>query len=294
MAGCYFACIRSLIFVFSVLNILRVRIHFTPEYFLVQKSIENRNGQIEFVTTIVLIPVLLLFVFGFFLYYRQKRESVIRETELELRYEKAEMEMRALRAQVNPHFIFNCLNSIQYAIHQNKNELAERYLVKFSRLIRKVLEFSSSTYVSLSEDIEVMNLYVELEKMRLENQFTHEVNVHDDIDPEVVLIPSLLIQPLVENSIWHGLNNRVDKKGKLNIDYYLNESKLTCVITDNGRKGSFQSDHDHKSFGLKLVKERIQLHSRVGDEPILDIQEIIGARNVYEGMKVTLEIPFEL
>ncbi|MBO3697361.1 sensor histidine kinase [Roseivirga sp. E12] len=258
------------------------------------EAIAIQERQLEFVTILILIPVLLLFVFGFFFYYRLKRESQIREKELELRYAKIEMEMRALRAQVNPHFIFNCLNSIQYAIHQKNNELAERYLVKFSRLIRQVLEHSYSAYISLQEDLEVMNLYVELEQMRLTNQFDYRVTIDEEIDLDNLSIPPLLIQPLVENSIWHGLNNRKEEGGRLEINYKISKKRLVCEIVDNGRKGSLNLTNKGKSFGLSLVRERMKLHMGMGNEPRFEMNELTDQLGAYSGMKVVLDIPFEL
>ncbi len=253
----------------------------------------HQDNQLLLITFLVVIPVAVSFAFIFFLFYRMRREALIRERELELRFAKAEMEMRALRAQVNPHFIFNCLNSVQYAIHHKQNELAETYIVKFSRLIRLILEYSSTSFISLKEDLHVLRLYIELEKMRMEHQFSYEIICDHDVDEEELYVPPLLIQPLIENAIWHGLNNRNDKQGKLNIHFHHRQGLLYCTVDDNGIKGTPVAVNKNKSFGLTLVRERIKLHSSYDPESLLTLHEKKDTEGNYLGMSVTLPIPID-
>lgn len=254
--------------------------------------VEQQEEQIRMVTLVALVPVVLLFIFVFFFIYRHKRESAIRERELELRYAQKEMEMRALRAQVNPHFIFNCLGSIQHYIHHHDNELAERYLVKFSRLIRQVLEVSEEAFISLQDDLAILQLYIELEKMRMGGDLEWGVVLGDQLEPDHVYVPPLLLQPLVENAIWHGLANRTGVQRKLAIRFEKNRQHLRCEVVDNGMKKAGQPNHGGKSFGLNLVKERILFHASAMGSPV-ELQELLSETGEYEGMRVILIIPYE-
>lgn len=258
-----------------------------------EELIEKQERQIMIVTLAALLPVIVLFIFGFFFYYRIKRETQFRERELELKYAKSEMEMRALRAQVNPHFIFNCLSSIQHAIHHKDTIQAERQLVKFSRLIRQVLEQSSNAFISLAEDLEILELYIELEMLRLDNLFSYEIIVGSGIDRGKVFVPPMLLQPLVENAIWHGLTNRRTSDGKLEVRFEKEEEALICYILDNGVKNDNQSNHNGKSHGLRLVRERIRLHTDENEEVSLKLDERIGVAGIFQGMQVRLKIPTE-
>ncbi len=257
-----------------------------------QSTSPEENDQITIVTIAALVPVVVLFVFGFFFYYRLKRESYFRERELELKYAKSEMEIRALRAQVNPHFIFNCLSSIQHAIHHKDTEHAEKYLVKFSRLIRQVLEHSSNQFISLAEDLEILELYVDLEILRLNGLFSYEVKFLREIDANQVYVPPLLLQPLIENAIWHGLSNRSQPDGQLQLCFDLEEDALIAYIIDNGIKNASQSNHSGKSHGLRLVEERIKLLTRTEKDSYLELKKLID-QNTYKGMQVRVEVPTE-
>lgn len=255
-------------------------------------SIDNQDKQIQMVILGVLVPVVVLFVFGFFFYYRLRRESYFRETQLELKFAKSEMELRALRAQVNPHFIFNSLSSIQHAIHHKNTIQAENHLIKFSRLIRQVLEHSSSSFISLHEDLEVLELYLELEILRLDGLFSYEITLEKGINKEEVYVPPLLLQPLVENAIWHGLSNRTSSDGKLTVHFQEEKGAMVCYITDNGVKNKNQSNHKGNSHGLRLVEERIKLHSSESNDRQLQLKELISTTG-YNGMQVRVEIPTE-
>lgn len=260
---------------------------------LYRELIERQDQQIRLVVLSTLVPVTLLFAFIFFFFYRRKRESDFRQKELELKFAKTEMEMRALRAQVNPHFIFNCLNSIRHYIHKSDNEQAERYLVKFSRLIRQVLEYSFDSFISLKDDLHILELYIDLERMRMENSFVYEFHLDRDISTEHLFVPPMLLQPIVENSIWHGLSNRKGADRKLDISFERAGNYLLCEVIDNGAKNANSQNHQNKSFGLDLVRERIALHSDLDSVSVLEMHELIGNSGEYEGMQVRLKIPLE-
>ena len=192
------------------------------------------------------IIVLILFAFLFTRNLILQRRSELRKREIaenELRIQKleseksraellnqqAELEMKALRAQMNPHFIFNCLNSINRFIIGNDAEKAADYLTKFASLIRIVLEKSGHSFIPLAEELECLKLYMDLEALRFENPFSYEINT-DGLDPEAVGVPSLLIQPFVENAIWHGLSPAPDRNGKITITLRLENEVMHCEI----------------------------------------------------------------
>ncbi|MCV9385984.1 sensor histidine kinase [Reichenbachiella ulvae] len=257
------------------------------------EELVDYEEQIKVIIYLALAPVTLLFIFVFFFYYRNKRESQIREKELGLLYAKKAMEMKALKAQVNPHFIFNCLGSIQHYIHHHDNELAERYLVKFSRLIRKVLEASEEDFISLKEDLDILKLYVELESMRIHGGIDLEFTIDKGLNENQIYVPPLLLQPIVENAIWHGLSHKKEGAKRIHMDFVRKQNELICKVIDNGLKKNNSSVHKSQSFGLNLVKERIDFHIQPEQAATLELNEIIDPTGSYQGMQVTLIIPFE-
>src|SRR6476619_5515336 len=143
------------------------------------------------------------------------------------------MEMQALRAQMNPHFIFNSLNSINRFILQNNKAEATEYLTKFSKLIRMILNCSANATVSLAEDLEALQLYLELECLRFDNEFIYKITCDPELDTDFIRVPPMLLQPFVENAIWHGLMNK-EGEGHLWININQEDSALICTITDDG------------------------------------------------------------
>jgi LytS/YehU family sensor histidine kinase len=152
----------------------------------------------------------------------------------ELKNKIVTTEMQALRAQMSPHFIFNCLNSINRFIVKNESEAASGYLTKFSRLIRMVLNNSQKNIIPLSDELDCLELYIQMERLRLKNFFTYEVKYDDEIEIEEIMIPPLLLQPFVENAIWHGLMHKEEGGATLNIDIIQKNGVLYFRITDNG------------------------------------------------------------
>ena len=161
----------------------------------------------------------------------QKLESEKKQSDLQ--QQATELEMQALRAQMNPHFIFNCLNAINGFILTNDSETAAGYLTKFSRLIRMVLNNSQRKFISLEEDLETLELYLYMEKLRFTNNFQYKINCDDSVDALSIFIPPMLLQPFAENAIWHGLMQK-EGDGELLIDLHREENILHCTITDNG------------------------------------------------------------
>ena len=179
--------------------------------------------------------------------------------------------MQALRAQMNPHFIFNCLSSINRFILKNETEAASNYLTKFSRLIRTVLTNSKKPFISLEDELEMLGLYLDMEKLRFKDSFDYRIIFVNTIDAGNVFVPPLLLQPFAENAIWHGLMHK-EGQGNLTIELSIDEKILTCIITDNGigRNKAAQikskSAEKQKSMGLKITKERLAHLNRDNDE----------------------------
>lgn len=165
---------------------------------------------------------------------RIKKIRMEEEQKTQINKVMAEAEMKALRSQMNPHFIFNSLNSIQKYIWENKQENASEYLTKFARLMRSVLENSGSKMVTLESELTALKLYVELEHRRSNNKFDYQVNVSDCLDITAILVPPLILQPYVENAIWHGLLPK-EERGNLSIHILPDtDDYLQCIIEDNG------------------------------------------------------------
>jgi len=215
----------------------------------------------------------------------------------------AEIQMTALRAQMNPHFIFNSLNSIQHFITTRAKEEAVSYLSRFSKLIRKILENSRENTVSISNELQLLELYIQLEQLRFGNKFDYHFAVDEKIDVENTEIPPLLIQPYVENAILHGLVNK-DGRGDLWFSVEKSDGMLICKIEDNGigRARSQEIEQKkisrHKSLGIKVTDERISTLSTLLDykmevliEDLFEIsQDSNGARQP-AGTRVTIFVP---
>ncbi len=224
----------------------------------------------------------------------QKLEA--EKSNAELQQQKTELEIKALRAQMNPHFIFNCLNSINRFIIGNEAAKAADYLTKFARLIRIVLEKSGVSLITLEEELQALTLYMDLEALRFEKPFQYEIQ-SDGIDKEELLVPSLLIQPFVENAIWHGFQPGQTKRGHIQIQLHLNNDRLHCVIQDNGigisRSQSMNPGHhvQGKSFGIAFTKERLRLLGQIESEPAVEIQDRKDEHGQITGTVVQLVIP---
>lgn len=177
----------------------------------------------------------------------------------------AETEMAALRAQMNPHFIFNCINSIDALIQSNDKYQATVYLNKFAKLLRNILDSSKQNIVSLTKDIETLRLYVELEQFRNENKFTCAIQVADVLAGDDYRVPPLIIQPFVENAILHGLRYRPGNDGRLSITVTKTEDHIHYTIEDNGvgrNAEGHRVQKEKRSYGIEMSQERVKLFNR--------------------------------
>lgn len=264
-------------------------------------SPETQERQIRATVLLALIPVVLAFSFILFIFYRKKREAFFKQTEAELKLSIAEVEIKALRAQITPHFIFNCLNSIHHFMHRNDIALAGEYLVKFSQLIRHVLETSSSKMIPLDDELTALRLYIQLEQLRLNNAFEFTIITDPALQGDDVQVPSMLIQPFVENSIWHGLNNR-GAGGKMVISLQPSGNMIKCVIEDNGHSANHESmaetfDLSHTikktSLGMTLIHERLAVVNTLYHVKAGFVMEDIIENGEPCGKRVELLIPFD-
>lgn len=177
----------------------------------------------------------------------------------------AELEMKALRSQINPHFIFNSLNSIRYHILMKDWEKASDYLIRFAKLLRKILQSSREHTISLQDELEMVSLYLELERLRFDDYFTYEIVAGPEIDLEDIEIPPMLIQPYVENSVKHGLIHSTDPVKTLTIEIRKAKGGFKIEIRDNGigrRKASLNKSEGSSGLGLQITSERIALFNK--------------------------------
>jgi LytS/YehU family sensor histidine kinase len=207
--------------------------------------------------------------------------------------EMEELKMTALQSQMNPHFLFNSLNSINNFVLKNEIEKASDYITKFSRLIRVILKSSSSLTIPLSEELGILALYVKLEQMRIKGGFEYIVNIGGDINLEEIKVPPLFLQPYIENSIWHGIM-LVSTEKKIHLSIQKVDNKIQCEVTDNGIGIDKTTEESHKKinrrkfFGTQATEDRIKLLHRNIDVAV-DISDISDENST--GTKVTIIFP---
>jgi ligand-binding sensor domain-containing protein/putative methionine-R-sulfoxide reductase with GAF domain len=235
---------------------------------------------------------------------RVKAEEEKQQAKIEILENKQKMtesRLQSLRLQMNPHFLFNALNSIQQMILANEELVATRFLSRFSKLLRAILVNSDKETVTLKEELEILNLYIELEARRFKDSFQYSIHCDYEIDADEIKIPTLLIQPFVENAIWHGL---MHKEGNRNLSIHFSEtdSFLRCVIEDNGvgRKKSEEAkkvngqDRSHISKGIKVSLERLKtIRNRDGTEGSLAITDLHDDKGQAAGTRVEINFPIQ-
>jgi LytS/YehU family sensor histidine kinase len=229
----------------------------------------------------------------------QKTEFHRIEEEQKTQFNKklSQMEMQALQAQMNPHFIFNSLNSINCFILENETEAASDYLSKFSRLIRLILPNSNSSTVSLKNELEALGLYLAMEALRFEGKFTFTIQVDPLVDQDYLQIAPLLIQPYVENAIWHGLMHKAGA-GRIHIHLQMDKEVLVCMIEDDGigRSKAAQlkskSATRSKSMGMQITSHRLELINYLyGKKSTVEIVDLVDMAGIPGGTRVVLRIP---
>lgn len=247
---------------------------------LEQKEDEIKNQRIStlwFITGLVLIIVVILFIY-FIRIQREKKKQINLKQQLNLYMQKA------LIQQMNPHFFFNTLNSIQYYILKNDKVTSNKYLSMFARLMRTTLNNSQHESISLSDELEALKTYIELEQLRFVNKFDYEINIDKEIDVNIITLPPFILQPYVENAIWHGLMQmESDKHGMLTLQISRDVNSLLCAIEDNGigREKAEELSRNtgkHTSLGTRITETRIDLINQLYNSK-LDVVY----RDLYDG-----------
>lgn len=255
-------------------------------------------------STLFKIFVLLLFIAIVYVVVRQRNKIVNQKREqkriiTELETQMLQLKQKTLQLQMNPHVIFNTLNSIQQYILNNDTEHAVSYLSSFSRLMRRILNNSNERYITLSDEIEAVSLYLQLESMRLGNRFNYEIAIDPDVDAKNIEIAPLIVQPFVENAIIHGL---VPKKDNcfLSIRFSkFSNGKILCVIEDNGvgRKQSEKMKQErgasHKSYGMSITKKRLETLTKISNDDFsVDVVDLYDDNGEALGTRVNIVISY--
>ncbi len=273
-----------------------------------EKAISKLNQQRQWIYIIGGFVILGLAALYFI--YRSRLRSVRLETQLvkekaaqekkeaDFQHKLADISMSALRSQMNPHFIFNCLNSIKLYTTQNNTVAASEYLTKFSKLIRLVLENSRNERITLSSELTALELYIEMEAMRFKEKLSYSLLVEKNVETGYIEIPPLLLQPYVENAIWHGLMPR-EEGGHIAITVAMkeDESLLEINITDNGigRNASAALSNKisgkHRSYAMKATTERIALINQIYKTGAsVFVHDLVNDKGQAEGTQVTIQI----
>ncbi len=256
-------------------------------------SEKNKVQQLQLANSrnqIILLVVLVVAIIGIALFW-------LRFNKLKSKQKNTELEQKLLRSQMNPHFIFNALVSIQSFIYSNDAKAAGAFLSDFAKLMRLILENSSQEYITLTKEIDTLKYYLELQKLRNDNRFDYTIDVAEGIDIEDVLIPPMLAQPFIENSIEHGFQS-LKESGKLHIRFSLRNNRLVFELVDNGK--GFQTKQpverkfgNHQSMATKITNERLNLiYDKKLKKVNFTINELRDNLNNILGTKVEFSIPF--
>lgn len=244
---------------------------------------------------------------GVYWFYRRRLEEVrkeesykrelaeLKQKEAEYKLLVAETETAILRLQMNPHFIFNSMNSINSYILKRDIGTAGEYLGRFSRLMRMILNLAAKKYITVYEEQELLDLYIQTEAMRFEDKFSYEIRIADDLDPDDVLIPTMILQPFVENAIWHGLSSKAGG-GKILVEFKIENDSLLCAVEDNGigrqAAADSQKGKKHESKALGITRKRLELlQKETGHEAHYRIIDLVEPDGSPAGTRVELVIP---
>jgi tetratricopeptide (TPR) repeat protein len=240
---------------------------------------------------VVGVSAISLFALGLALYFRSQQKQI------QTKVAKVEIEQRFLRSQLNPHFIFNALDSIQNYMLENDAPKAGLYMSKFAKLMRQVLENSRENFIPISEEIKMLENYMGLQQLQSEEKFTYSIQVDEKIELEDFAIPPMFVQPFVENAIEHGV---INGNGNISINFQLEGELVNIMVTDNGiglsesKKIQTQQAKQHNSLATSIIKERIESYNEKLKINIqLLISEIVEENKSVLGTKVELKVPFQ-
>lgn len=273
----------------------------------VQEKEAERQSTLKWASLAGLALVALLALVIGYVYNQKLRNQKIlalKDTEIHeahFKRQMSELELKALRAQINPHFLFNCMNSINRMILEGENENASQYLAKFSKLVRLILENGENPEVTLQNELSLLESYIQLESLRFKGKIRYKITVDPVIDVNAMYLPSMVLQPFVENAIWHGLmHKRNTGEGIVEIAVTEKDGRLCCAIEDNGvgrekaRELAEKSVLKTKSMGMKITEERLRLLSKQGWEKLINIVDLKDSFNNALGTRVEIVFPLTL
>lgn len=241
-----------------------------------------------FIVSIILI-VLGLVGWRTSVYIDQQRREIQRQHRVTM------SELKSLRAQMNPHFLFNALNSIQGVLLKNNIETTQDYLGRFGKLMRLILDHSDKTTIGIREELESITNYLELEQLRAGHEFQYRIEIEPDLDINKTEIPAMILQPFIENAIWHGFGHKKDGSDLLIIRFGTVDEYVTITITDNGigrKRAMAMRKREHKSKGIQLVRERIEILNFNSSYKIeLTIEDLEDEHGNHPGTSVIIKIP---
>ncbi len=256
---------------------------------LTATKLENSQLRNNFQTYIILAFLIIIVLAGIIGFYRWN------QTKIKQQQKEAEMSQTLLRTQMNPHFVFNAMSVIQSYIYDNDTENSSKFLVNFSRLMRLILENSSKEYIPLETEIEILNKYLETQKLRFEDRFNFNIDISPELSIETVMIPPMITQPFIENAIEHG-QLHTTQNGFIQVTFEKNGDLLEISIIDNGigRKSSEMNKKSkaHKSMAMNITRERINnLNKKYKTEGTLAIEDY--DKVLKTGTKVLISLPFK-
>lgn len=270
---------------------------------LQEKEVERQSTMNKAIIGSSLLLIILAGVTTYTFIQRLRNQKIVTTKNEEIKNENfkrqlSELEMKALRSQINPHFLFNCMNSINRMILNGDNETASVYLTKFSKLIRRILENTETNRVSLENELALLESYIEMEELRFKGKIDYEISVDKTIEVENTYLPPMVLQPFVENAIWHGLMHKEqDTQGCIKISVKEMEDTLVCMIEDNGvgrvksQKLRDKSLLKTKSLGMKITEERLKLLSKQHIAELIRIVDLKDPSDEAAGTRVEINIP---
>lgn len=256
-----------------------------------QQAINNKNKLLSIGAFLIILAAMAIW----FKFQNYKKQQTINKQKL--LFQKLETEQRMLRSQMNPHFIFNSLASIQSFISSENTIEAEKYLTRFSRLMRAILENSRQDTITLDQEIEMLQLYLDLEQMRFDNKFQFTFHLSPEIELNYIQLPPMLIQPFIENAILHGLKDEFN--GRIDIYFKEENDTLICIVEDNGigRTAAAKNKNasKHQSLATKITQERLNtLSKKTSKKATFEIIDKFDTKqNIAQGTKVILKIPLD-
>ena len=260
------------------------------EQYVAQTQLENSNLRNNLQTYIIIAFLIIVMLAGVIIFYRWNQTKIKQERK------EAEMSQTLLRAQMNPHFVFNAMSVIQSYIYENDIENSTKFLVNFSRLMRLILENSSKEFIPIHTEIEILNKYLETQKLRFEDRFQFFIEADESLVDDFAIIPPMITQPFIENSIEHGQLHTIEG-GFIRIRFAKEKGMLNITIEDNGigRGSSRQNKKSsaHKSIAMEITRERIDnLNSKYRTDGFMHVEDFSDSEN--KGTRVLIALPYNV